>query len=395
MATLEDARGELRRRFGHPDFRGAQARVIEAALARRDVLAVLPTGMGKSACFQIPALLEDRVTVVVSPLLSLMDDQVSAARSRGLPARAWTSVTPSDERSALFGDLARGELRLLYVSPERLGQHAARRRLAAAGAAAFVVDEAHCVTEWGHDFRPSYLGLAGAHRALGAPRLMALTATATPRTRRQIERLLGLRAPVRILATVDRPNLRWEVRRASGRSDAFLEIERRLRETPGAAIVYAGTRELSARVAISLSRRGYAAAAFHAGLPADRRAWTQRAFLDRRLRVVCATTAFGMGIDHPGVRLVAHLGASYSLEMYVQEAGRAGRDGAPARCVLVSLPPRPYPPDTSEAERIRRDAMRAYEENSDECRRAQIARYFGERAPGCGGCDVCDGISSR
>jgi len=359
------------------------------------VLAVLPTGFGKSVCFQVPALLDGGTTAVVSPLISLIEDQVAGARSRGIAARAWTSVTGAGERAVLWRELREGSLRLLYVSPERLEHRAARRLLAAIRPRRLVVDEAHCVTEWGHEFRPAYRRIGLAHRAFGAPPILALTATATARTRRDIERSLGLREPVRVLLPVDRSNLLVAVRVAGDIGDALVELVAALRHAGGAAIVYARTRERSARLAIALSRRGLPAAAYHAGLPAERRRWVQRRFLEGRLRVVCATSAFGMGIDHPRVRFVGHLGAPPSLEDYVQECGRAGRDGRPGRCVLWWIDGR----DRHEWKvdgrarvdaraRARAEAVWRYVTHTG-CRRAFIARYFGERRPSCGGCDRC------
>lgn len=392
---LDAARAALREVFGHADFRPPQTRVVEAALANRDVLAVLPTGFGKSVCFQIPALLDGGTTLVVSPLISLIEDQVAAARSRGIVARAWTSVTSARDREALDRELREGSLRLLYVSPERLESAAARRRLAAARPRRLVIDEAHCITEWGHDFRPAYRRIGLAHRSLGAPPILALTATATVRTRRDIERSLGLREPVRVLLPVDRPNLRFSVRSVGHVGEGVVELADALRRVPGAAIVYARTRDRSARLAIALSRRGLSAAAYHARLPVERRRWVQTRFLEGRLRVVCATSAFGMGIDHASVRFVGHLGPPPSLEDYVQECGRGGRDGEPAECVLW-LPTRDRGPPVSaggdgsaDARAVARfEAVERYTADSG-CRRAFIARYFGERPPPCGGCDRC------
>jgi len=325
VSILDPARQFLEDRFGYPDFRPDQARVVTATIEGRDVLAVLPTGYGKSVCFQIPAALHRGTTLVVSPLISLIEDQVAGARRRGITAFGWTQGRPSAEVGRALSAATAGELDLLYVSPERLGQASSRRRLRDLTIAGIAVDEAHCVSEWGHEFRPAYLAIGGARRALGRPPLTALTATATASTQREIERLLALRNPVRILAPVDRPNLFWRVERVGRFEEAYLRIEYELLRRTGAAIVYAPTRVLSARMAIALSRRGISAAVYHAGLPLSRRSTTQARFLASELRVVCATTAFGMGIDHPRVRLVAHLGSPPSVEAYVQEAGRAGR----------------------------------------------------------------------
>ncbi|MYH09973.1 MAG: ATP-dependent DNA helicase RecQ [Gemmatimonadales bacterium] len=276
------------------------------------------------------------------------------------------------------------------------------------GVGGIAVDEAHCVSQWGHDFRPSYLRIGRARARMGSPPLTALTATATWRTRREIERFLGMEGAIRIFVPSNRPNLRYSVEMASDTREAYRRVRREVTACRGAsAVVYARTRGLSAQLAIALSRTGVPSAPYHARLPIERRQATQRAFLDGSIRVVCATTAFGMGIDHPHVRLVAHLGAPGSLEEYVQEAGRAGRDGEPARCVMVAIRekrrraltfgrrerPRPGSPppgsDRAAVDAERRAGIRAYIETAA-CRRAAIAAYFGERAPVCDGCDNCD-----
>ena len=336
---LRRARRVLRRVYGHSDFRPEQRPVVAAMLEGRDVLAVLPTGAGKSVCFQIPALLDRRLTTVISPLVALMDDQVTGLRGRGVHAVAAVHDGLSGRhRRQLRQEAAEGELRLLYVAPERLES---RRLVAALGARELgpvVVDEAHCISQWGHDFRPAYRRIGDFAASVGAPGLAAFTATATPAVERDVVESLGLRSPVRIRYPVDRPNLRWSAERLDSRRRAVARLGRLTRRCPGAAILYVGTRRRSVQAAAALRRLGVAAAPYHAGLPdGDRRA-VQRAFLGGRVRAVCATSAFGMGIDHDSVRLVAHLGIPGSLEAYVQEAGRAGRDGRPARCHLLSVP---------------------------------------------------------
>ena len=414
MTTLRQARDLLKSHFGYDDFRPAQSRVVEAVLSGRDTLAVLPTGFGKSVCFQIPALLRPRPTLVVSPLISLIDDQVAGAERRGIRALGWTSATPRDVVDEALERAREGGLDLLYLAPERLESPAVCERLRGIGIGGIAVDEAHCVSQWGHDFRPSYLGIGAARERLGRPPLAALTATATARTRREVERFLGMSEAIRILMPSDRPNLKYAVESAPSLTEAYAGVRREVAACRGSAVVYARTRGLSAQLAIALSRSGVASAPYHARLPIERRQATQRAFLDGRIRVVCATTAFGMGIDHPNVRLVAHLGAPGSLEEYVQEAGRAGRDGEEARCAMIAVRPRrrgvldlvrraparpggprggardeePADPERAEAEAVRRAAMHAYIE-TDGCRRAAIAAYFGERAPACAGCDNC------
>ncbi len=336
---LGRARDILRRVYGHPDFRPEQRPVVTAMLEGRDLVAVLPTGAGKSVCFQVPALLDRRLTVVVSPLVALMDDQVTGLRRRGIHAVAAVhGGMPGPHRSEALDEAAEGGLRLLYVAPERLES----RRLAAAlgrrRPGPIVVDEAHCISQWGHDFRPAYRRIGEFAASVGAPGLAAFTATATPKVESDVVKSLGLRRPVRVRFSVDRPNLQWSAERVSSEREGVARLGRLVRRCPGASVLYVGTRRRSVRAAAALRRLGVAAAPYHAGLPGGDRRAVQRAFLAGRVRAVCATSAFGMGIDHDSVRLVAHLGIPGSLEAYVQEAGRAGRDGRPARCHLLSVP---------------------------------------------------------
>ncbi len=335
---LREATAALRRLFGFDSFRPPQRLIVEDMLGDRDVLAVLPTGGGKSVCFQVPALLAPGLTLVVTPLISLMQDQVEHARRRGLGALALHSGDAGGSTGDVRQQLATGVVKLLYVSAEKLAGSSLRRLLAGVRVSRLAVDEAHCISEWGHDFRPAYRRIAAFSRTVGRPPCAAFTATATPATRRDIVRNLEFRLPSIRAWPVDRPNLRWQVARAvTGSAAAQLAIHA-LRRTPGAAIVYARTRREAARMAEAVRRHGMRAAAYHAGMEGATRARVQRSFLDSTLRVVCATTAFGMGIDHPHVRLVVHLGRPGSLEGYVQEAGRAGRDGQVARCLLIARP---------------------------------------------------------
>jgi ATP-dependent DNA helicase RecQ len=333
---LQPAVTALRRYYGFQRFRPAQKRVVRAVLLGGDVLAVLPTGSGKSICFQVPALLDSGLTLVVSPLISLMQDQVAAAVRRQISAAALTSASSLQERGRTARELKAGQLRLLYVSPERLHSRGFRAQLSGVRVARLAVDEAHCISEWGHDFRPSYRRIAGFRRLVGDPPCVALTATATPETRDDIAEALRLKSPRRVLAGVNRPNLRWSVSHAcESRHAARLALDA-VRSASGPSIVYLPTRERSVRVTEVLLRRGLRAAPYHAGLPAVTRHGIQERFLSGELRVVCATSAFGMGIDHPSVRLVCHIGVPGSLESYVQQAGRAGRDGERASCLLIA-----------------------------------------------------------
>jgi len=335
-ATI-DLDAELRRLFGFAGFRPGQRDAVEAALAGRDVLAIMPTGSGKSLCFQLPALVGGGATLVVSPLIALMQDQYAALRDRGLDGVEMLASTMTPEQvDAALGRIQAGEASLVYVAPERF---ASRRFLEALGGAAvsrLVIDEAHCLSEWGHDFRPDYLRLADVRERLGEPPTMALTATATPRVARDIARALRLRDPVTPSTGFDRPNLMFAVRRAAGdgqKGAALLALLRRPDAVP--AVVYCGRRATCVSVARELADSGFGAAPYHAGLGGDERTATLQRFLAGDLDVVAATTAFGMGIDKPDVRSVVHWTLPSSPEEYYQQAGRAGRDGLPARCTLL------------------------------------------------------------
>jgi ATP-dependent DNA helicase RecQ len=334
-----DLETALHDHFGFRAFRPGQREACAAALAGRDVLVVMPTGSGKSLCYQLPALLRDDLTIVVSPLVALMQDQVDALRARGLGERV-ALVNAQQSAAANAGALERaeaGELRLLYVAPERFSSLGFVERAARARVGLFVVDEAHCVSQWGHDFRPDYFRLADAARWLGASSIVASTATATPRVAADVVRRLGLREPLRVATGFDRPNLSFAVARPAPHEKAALLLESLRREEGLPAIVYAGTRAGADEIAARLSEElGEEALPYHAGLERELRASVQRRFLADDARVVVATNAFGMGVDKPNVRTVVHAGVPASLEAYYQEAGRAGRDGEPARALLLA-----------------------------------------------------------
>ena len=338
-----DPGNALRRLFGFEHFRPGQAEAVTAALAGRDALVVMPTGSGKSLCYQLPALMRDDLTLVVSPLVSLMQDQVSAVRA---VAPGKVELVNAQQGGAANADalsrVAAGNVRLLYVAPERFASPRFADAVARTRVGLFVVDEAHCISQWGHDFRPDYFFLADAARRVGARATLGLTATATPAVADDIARRLAMRDPVRVTTGFDRPNLTFAVVRCGTAVDKRRRIAAALAESDPAhpslpAIVYAGTRRVSEELAAFLRRTlGEEVLAYHAGLPREARAATQERFMSGEVRVIVATNAFGMGIDKANVRTVCHATVPGSLEAYYQEAGRAGRDGAPARCLLFA-----------------------------------------------------------
>ena len=333
--ALDQARAVLRERFGYPDFRPGQERAVTSVLAGKDTLVILPTGGGKSLCFQVPALVLPRLTVVVSPLISLMKDQVDALRARDLPAAFINSTLTANEVADRMARAQRGDLRLLYVAPERFDVPGFAERLKTIGISLLAVDESHCISEWGHDFRPSYLRIRDVRDRLGGPPTIALTATATPEVRRDIAAQLALRSPETIITGFDRTNLSYYVVRTRTDEDKDAALVQTLREHDGLAVVYAATRRAVDRIATVLEGARIRAVAYHAGLDDSHRHEVQEAFMNERARAIVATNAFGMGIDKPNVRLVIHHAMPGTLEAYYQEAGRAGRDGKPSTCVLL------------------------------------------------------------
>ena len=336
---VDDLDPALLQYFGFTEFRAGQREACEAALGDRDVLVVMPTGSGKSLCYQLPGLMRDDLTIVVSPLVALMQDQVEALRARGLSEQV-AVVNAQQDASANADVLARaadGSLRLLYVSPERFSSPGFLDRIRQVTIGLFVVDEAHCGSQWGHDFRPDYFRLADAARHLGAKAIVASTATATPQVAVDIARRLGLHDPLQVATGFDRPNLSFAVARPAPHEKRALIAQALAADDALPAIVYAGTRAGAEEIADQLSDQlGEAAEPYHAGLPRDRRAAVQRRFLADEVRVIVATNAFGMGVDKPNVRTVLHASVPSSLEAYYQEAGRAGRDGLPARALLLA-----------------------------------------------------------
>ena len=398
--ALKNARALLKRVYGYDAFRGLQENVIADVLAGRDGLAVLPTGGGKSLCYQIPALLREGCGIVVSPLIALMADQVDALKQLGVRAERLDSSMDFNARADALNAAARGEMDLLYVSPEGLGTSLADR-LAQMKVSLIAVDEAHCVSQWGHDFRPDYRAL-GRLKGLfrGVPRL-AVTATADARTREDILAQLDLTDPSVHVASFDRPNLTLSAEpKAGNRTQRVVQLVKARAGSSG--IVYAATRSAVEDVAEALEKAGVPSLAYHAGLDASIRAARQRQFLLEEGRVMVATVAFGMGVDKPDVRFVIHADPPKTLEAYWQEVGRAGRDGEPAEGVALFGPADmnrslqwTYASDApDEVKRVQLTKTRQLFAffNGDECRRGAVRRYFGEaKVEPCGVCDACRG----
>ncbi|MBX7461438.1 DNA helicase RecQ [Qipengyuania huizhouensis] len=391
---MPNARETLRATFGFDDFRGRQAEVVERTLAGKSSLAVMPTGAGKSLTYQLPAVMLKGTCVVISPLIALMHDQLRSARANGIRAATLTSAD-ADWRETQDAFRA-GELDLLYIAPERASQPAFRDFLSSSKLALFAIDEAHCVSEWGHDFRPDYRMLRPLMDAFPDVARLALTATADGQTRVDVMAQLGIPEEGLVLAGFDRPNIRYAIR---PRDNPVRQIAALMAERPGPGIVYAQTRrkveELAEKLAAATGRK---VLPYHAGLPAETRAANQAAFVASEDMVIVATVAFGMGIDKPDVRFVAHVGVPKSVEAYYQETGRAGRDGDPAAAAMfwgagdfatARARLAEVDEDRRNAERARLDALAGLVETAG-CRRAVLLRHFGESPPeSCGNCDNC------
>lgn len=399
----------LRRVFGYPSFRAHQEQIIDAALAGQDVMAVMPTSAGKSICYQVPAIALGGLTIVVSPLISLMSDQVAALREAGVAAACLNSSLGAAERSQVIEQARAGELTLLYVAPERLDDPAFLDLAREQPPRLLAIDEAHCISQWGNDFRPSYQRIREFVDQLEARcPVMALTATATHQVREDIEESLGLANPLRVVASFDRPNLSFAVERPQGKRAKDEALARFVAERPDrSGIIYCMSRRAVEEVCDDLCERGIAATRYHAGLSPEERERNQADFIYDRKPVMVATNAFGMGIDKSNVSYVVHYNLPLSLENYYQEAGRAGRDGTAAECLLLYSPADVHTAEfllsrteradltPEELEQLRQadDArlrQMVFYATTTNCLRSFILRYFGEEAPAyCGNCSNC------
>ena len=394
----DDRHALLAQVFGFAGFRPGQEEIVEAVAEGRNVLAIMPTGGGKSLCFQLPALMRPGLTLVVSPLIALMRDQVRALKAAGVEAAALTSGNTGDETEELFQAIDDGRLKILYIAPERLASAATLNLLRRARTAAIAVDEAHCVSQWGHDFRPDYLRIGELRRLMDVP-LAAFTATADEETRAEIvARLFDGRAPATFLRGFDRPNIHLAFAVKDGPREQVLAFAAARRGQSG--IVYCGTRAKTEALAQALMQAGHPAVAYHAGLDADLRREVELRFQQEDGLIVVATVAFGMGIDKPDIRWVAHADLPKSIEGYYQEIGRAGRDGAPAETLTLygqddirfrrqQIDEGLAPPERKAADHARLNALLGLAE-AQGCRRQVLLRFFGEDSAPCGNCDLCD-----
>jgi ATP-dependent DNA helicase RecQ len=401
--VLAPARPILKQVFGYDAFRAGQDDVIAAVLGGGDVFAVMPTGSGKSMCYQLPALVDDRLTVVVSPLIALMRDQVKQMQALGVAAVTLNSTVSEDESATIWRALRAGEPRLLFVSPERLAMDGMAEHLSRLGVGRLAIDEAHCVSQWGHDFRPEYRGLKRAHQALGAPPLLALTATADANTRDDIIAQLFERPPRLFVHGFDRPNLtlRFEPKdKPKSQIEAFIARRKGM-----SGIIYCASRKHTETLAEWLNGKGYPAVAYHAGLEQSTRSAAQDRFNQEDGVIVCATIAFGMGVNKPDVRFVIHADLPGSVESYYQEIGRAGRDGLKADTLTLygmsdfafrrsQIDQKNITEEQRTIEHTKFNSMAALAESAS-CRRQALLAYFGEKLQHCQGCDLCSTSGSR
>ncbi|KLK95034.1 ATP-dependent DNA helicase RecQ [Microvirga vignae] len=402
-ASVIDPRKILHDVFGFPSFREGQEEIVRAVLSGEDVLAIMPTGAGKSLCYQLPTLAREGLTLVVSPLIALMRDQVAALRHFGIEAGSLNSANDPDENRRVVDSVRDGRMRILYASPERLANTGTTEWLGRSGVNLLAIDEAHCVSQWGHDFRPEYAMLGDVRRRLGNVQTIALTATADVATRGDIMHRLFEEEPRLFIHGFDRPNLRLAMQaKEHARRQLFSFLDKHRHES---GIVYCSSRDATEKLADSLSQAGYRALPYHAGMPQGERAKNQDIFLQEDGVVMVATVAFGMGIDKPDVRFVAHAALPKSIEAYYQEIGRAGRDGAPAdtltlyglddmRLRRLQIEDSDAADEQKRVERQRLNALVALCE-APRCRRQTLLAYFGETTEPCGNCDLCiEGVMS-
>ncbi len=388
----------LRDIFGFDAFRPGQEEIVTAVAQGENVLAIMPTGGGKSLCFQLPALMRDGVTVVISPLIALMRDQVRGLRAAGVEAGALTSGNTEEETDAVWQALDAGTLKLLYIAPERLAAGSSMGMLRRIGVSLIAVDEAHCVSQWGHDFRPDYLRIGELRRALNVP-LAAFTATADAETREEIvEKLFDGQAPQSFLHGFDRPNIHLAFAAKDNPRRQILDFAAARKGQSG--IVYCGTRAKTETLARALREAGHNACHYHGGMEAEDRRIVEHRFNVEDGLIVVATVAFGMGVDKPDIRWVAHADLPKSIESYYQEIGRSGRDGAPAETLTLfgaddirlrrsQIDEGLAPPERRMADHARLNALLGLAE-AHECRRKNLLGYFGEQSEACGNCDLCD-----
>ncbi|MEC8857302.1 MAG: ATP-dependent DNA helicase RecQ, partial [Chloroflexota bacterium] len=389
---------QLKSYFGFDRFLPLQKGIISKVLARHDTLVLMPTGGGKSLCYQLPALRFKGLTLVVSPLIALMKDQVDGLRANGVPAELLNSTLDSEESSLVQDRARQGKIKILYVAPERLALPGFQRFLQSLNVNLIAIDEAHCISEWGHDFRPDYRNLKTLRQSFPGVPVIALTATATEQVREDIINQLGLINPETFISSFNRPNLTYTIQPKTEPLGSLIHLLEKHRG--GSAIVYRFSRKATEETALELSERGFSALPYHAGLERDVRRDTQEKFIRDQVQIVVATIAFGMGIDKPDVRLVVHYDLPKTVEGYYQETGRAGRDGLASDCVLFY----------SYGDRSKQEYFIGQIEDDDErnkahtkleqilamcdlqtCRRAYLMKYLGESWPKteCGGCDIC------
>lgn len=407
---------KLKKYFNFSGFRSGQKEIVESVMGGKDVVALMPTGGGKSLCYQLPAVLFENLTVVVSPLIALMKDQVDSLNARGINATFINSSLDGSEIEKRMNDIREGKVKILYVAPERLSNSSFQDFLNDLKIDFLAVDEAHCVSQWGHDFRPDYLNIKNNISKLKSrPVIAAFTATATPEVKKDIIERLGLADPDVFVRGFDRPNLRFFVRANAPKKERRTEALRMIKKLEGSGIVYVITKKEAEAVSQFLRENGISAGCYHAGLSAQKREQVQNEFMENNLKVIVATVAFGMGVDKADVRFVIHIGMPGSLEGYYQEAGRAGRDGETAYCILlhnggdsglyhffIQADKRQMLSQGKSWEEINPVLNMKYEKvkkmkeyvESDDCRRKTILKYFDDPSlkdtvGGCGGCDVC------